>query len=351
VAAELGRQGVKDVHWIGSAGGVEARLAPAAGLAFHVIRAGKLRRYWDWKNVTDIGWEVPAGLAGSWRLLRRLRPAVLLATGGFVALPPAIAARSLRIPVVVHEQTAVAGLANRVAGRFATRVALTFPPTRGDFPAARVTITGNPMRAGLIGGSREEACRLLGLDPAAPIVYVTGGSQGSHRINRVVGEALPELLRLTQVIHQCGDNAETGDLAWLGARAAALPPDLRGRYALRPYVGPELAHVYAAAELVVGRSGAGTVNECCHLGRAAVYVPLPGASGDEQTANARLVEAAGGAVLLPQVALTEAALLDVVRALLADRPRLAGMGERARSLAVPDAAARIARLLVEAGSS
>ena len=129
--------------------------------------------------------------------------------------------------------------------------------------------------------------------------------------------------------------------------SAGSSPKRRQRYALRGYVGDELRDVYAAAGLVVGRSGAGTVNECLHLGKPAIYIPLPGASGDEQTANARLVEAAGGGVLLPQMSLTAAVLLDAVKRLVADRVALRAMGERARGLAVPDAAERIARLICE----
>jgi UDP-N-acetylglucosamine--N-acetylmuramyl-(pentapeptide) pyrophosphoryl-undecaprenol N-acetylglucosamine transferase len=347
VAARLRAVGV-DVHWIGSRQGIEARRVPEAGLPFHAIPVGKLRRYWDWQNVPDLAVRAPAGLAQAWRLLRRLKPDLLLATGGFVALPPALAARTLRIPVVVHEQTSVPGLANRVAGRFARRIALTFPLTDGAFPPERTVLTGNPLRPELLGGVAAEAARRFGLDLAAgPIVYVTGGALGSHRINRDLGLALPRLLPLCQLIHQCGDNPQTGDLAWLGERARALPDPLRHRYALTAYVGAELCHVYAAAALVIGRSGAGTVNECCQLARPALYVPLPGTSGDEQTANARLVEAAGGAVLFPQVSLTPESLVGAVSRLLADRAGLAAMGERARSLAVPDAADRIARLLFE----
>lgn len=346
VAAAL-RAAQVDVHWIGSRHGIEAKRVPEAGLPFHAIPVGKLRRYWDWQNVPDLAVRAPVGVARAWRLLRRLRPALLFATGGFVALPPALAARALSIPIVIHEQTAVPGLANRIAGRFARRIALTFPLVAADFPPGRTVLTGNPLRPELRGGSREAACRRFGLDPAAPIVYVTGGAQGAHRINRTVGDALAALLELAQLVHQCGDNAETGDRAWLDERARALPEPLKRRYVLVPYVGPELSDIYAAADLVIGRSGAGTVNECCQLGRPAVFIPLPGTSGDEQTANARLVEAAGGAVLYPQVTLTPAGLVGAVRKLLADAPELRAMGERARSLAVPDAAERIARLIFE----
>ena len=346
VAAAL-RERAADIHWIGSRAGIEARRVPAAGLPFHPIHAGKLRRYWNWQNVPDLALRAPAGAAQSWRLLRRLRPSLLFATGGFVALPPALAARALAIPIVVHEQTAVPGLANRIVARFAQRIALSFPLSGNEFPRERTILTGNPLRPELRGGSREVACRHFSLDPALPIVYVTGGAQGSHKINRTVGEILPELLADCQVIHQCGDNAETGDRAWLAGRARALTEPFRRRYALVPYVGADLRDVYAAAALVVGRGGAGTVNECVHLGKPAIYIPLPGASGDEQTANARLVEAAGGGVLFPQVSLTPEGLLEVVRRLLADRAALSVMEERARSLAVPDAAERIARLIFE----
>lgn len=351
VAAALGRRGGIDIHWIGSRAGVEARRAPEAGLTFHAIPTGKLRRYWDWQNVPDLGLRVPAGFAQSWRLLRRLAPRLVFATGGFVALPPALAARALRIPVVVHEQTAVPGLANRIAGRFARRVALTFPMSGGEFRADRVVLTGNPLRPELAGGSPDAGRRLFGFVDGAPLVYVTGGSQGSHRINRTVGAVLSSLLEQAQVVHQCGDHPTTGDRAWLEAEAGRLPEALRRRYALRPYVGAELRDIYAAAELVIGRSGAGTVNECCQLGRAALYIPLPGTSGDEQTANARLVEAVGGAALLPQVSLTPERLLEVVTRLLTDRTALARMGEQARTLAVPDAAERLARVILESAAA
>jgi UDP-N-acetylglucosamine--N-acetylmuramyl-(pentapeptide) pyrophosphoryl-undecaprenol N-acetylglucosamine transferase len=352
VAAILPALAPVELHWIGSRGGVEARRVPEAGIAFHPIPAGKLRRYWDWQNVPDLLLRVPAGLIASRRLLRRLHADLLFATGGFVSLPPAIAARSLGVPVVVHEQTSVPGLANRIVGRLAQRVLLTFPPPAGHvFPPGRVAVTGNPLRPELARGSRAEGLRLLGFRAEAPVVYVTGGAQGAHRINRAVGEALAPLLERAQLVHQCGESAETGDRDWLRRVAEALPPDLRARYTLRPHVGSELAHVYAAADLVVGRSGAGTVNECCQLGLPALFIPLPGTSGDEQTANARLVERAGGAAVLPQASLSAGRLVEAVAELLGDRGRLRAMRERARTLAVPDAAQRIADELLEAAGA
>jgi UDP-N-acetylglucosamine--N-acetylmuramyl-(pentapeptide) pyrophosphoryl-undecaprenol N-acetylglucosamine transferase len=347
VARALGTRATVEIHWIGTRDGIEARRVPEAGLTFHAIPAGKLRRYWDRRNVSDLMLRVPAGLVRAWTLLRRLRPDLVLATGGFVALPSGLAARALGIPLVVHEQTSVPGITNRVLGRLATRIAVTFPPSADEFPRERVTVTGNPVRQELLEGSRDAALRLFALDATVPLVYVTGGALGAQRINRVVGEALPQLLAHCSLIHQCGDSPATGDRAWLAERAERLPEDLGRRYVLRPYIGAELAHVYAAADIVVGRSGAGTVNECCRLGLPALYIPLPGARGDEQTANARRVEALGGAVVVPQSELAPGRLVDAILGMLADRPALKAMGERARSLAIPDAAERIAALILE----
>jgi UDP-N-acetylglucosamine--N-acetylmuramyl-(pentapeptide) pyrophosphoryl-undecaprenol N-acetylglucosamine transferase len=295
--------------------------------------------------VTDLTVNVPAGVAGAWRALGRLRPRAVFGTGGFVALPVVAAAALRGIPSVIHEQTAVPGLANRASAPFARRIAVTYADSVRHFSADKVVVTGNPMRPELRGGSREAGLARYGFEPHVPLVYVTGGAQGAHRINRAVGDALPALLEHAQIVHQCGDNPTTGDLAWLRERRAALPSALAARYVVTPFIGAELADLFAAAWLVIGRAGAGTVNECCQLGLAALYVPLPGTSGDEQTANARLVANAGGAELLPQASLTAAVLAERVRALLTAPDRLKTMGERATTLAVPDAAERIADLL------
>ncbi len=344
VATVLKTRGHRCV-WIGSRDGIEATRVPLAGIEYVAIATGKLRRYWDWRNVTDLTLNVPAGIAGAWRALGRLRPRAVFGTGGFVALPVVAAAALRGIPSVIHEQTAVPGLANRASAPFARRIAVTYADSARHFPAAKVVVTGNPVRPELCGGSRANAFARYEFDPHVPVVYVTGGAQGAHRINRAVGEALPALLEHAQIVHQCGDNPATGDLAWLRERRAALPPALAARYVVTPFVGGELADLFAAACLVIGRAGAGTVNECCQLGVAALYVPLPGTSGDEQTANARLVADAGGAELLPQASLTPSVLAEQVRALLTAPDRLKVMGERATTLAVPDAAERIADLL------
>jgi UDP-N-acetylglucosamine--N-acetylmuramyl-(pentapeptide) pyrophosphoryl-undecaprenol N-acetylglucosamine transferase len=184
------------------------------------------------------------------------------------------------------------------------------------------------------------------LDPSLPLIYVTGGAQGASRINRMIGQALEALLEHGQIVHQCGDNPVTGDRSWLGERRSRLSAGLAQRYTILPFVGSELGDLYAATTLLVTRAGAGTLNECCQLGLPAIYIPLPGASRNEQLVNARLAERAGAALVLPQSTLTSATLVAAVRDLLGEPGRLKEMGERARTLAIADAADRLADLVL-----
>ena len=343
LSARLG-DGVR-LAWIGSQTGVEATWVPAAGIPYDAIPTGKLRRQLAWRNVTDLTIRVPAGFGRAFALLGRLRPDVVVATGGFVAVPTAVAAAARRCPLLVHEQVVVPGLANRLIGRVADKVAVTFAASASAFPPQKVAVTGNPIRPALLSGRRERAFERFGLDPSAPVTYVTGGALGAHRVNRVVGAALGALLPLTQVVHQAGDNVQ-GDLAWLASEAARLSPALRARYHVTAHIGAELGDLYAAASLVIGRAGAGTVTELAALGLPSILIPLPGARGDEQTANARVLADASAAVLLPERDLTPERLGDEVRTLLAEPARLRTMAERARTLATPDAAERLVDLIL-----
>ena len=331
--------------WIGSETGIEATWVPAAGIPYHAIPTGKLRRQLAWRNVTDLTLRVPAGFGRALTLLGRLRPDVVVATGGFVAVPTALAAAVRRRPLLVHEQVAVPGLANRLIARFADRVAVTFAASAAAFPGGKAVVTGNPIRPELLAGQRDRGFGRFGLDPAQPLTYLTGGALGAHRVNRTIGAELAPLLEVTQLVHQSGDNVY-GDLAWLRGEAARLPAALAARYRVVALVGEELGDLYAAASLVVGRAGAGTVTELAALGLPAILIPLPGARGDEQTANARVLADAGAAVLLPEADLTADRLILEVSSLLGDTDRRRTMAARARALATPDAAERLVDLVL-----
>jgi UDP-N-acetylglucosamine--N-acetylmuramyl-(pentapeptide) pyrophosphoryl-undecaprenol N-acetylglucosamine transferase len=337
-----------DLRYLGSLAGVERRLiAEVGGIPYAAVQTGKLRRYFSWRTPIDLA-RIPVGVAQSAWHVARFRPAIIFSTGGYVCVPPVLAGWLLGVPAITHEQTARSGLANRIAARFARTVAISYPESASHFPPGKTVLTGNPLRPELLAGDAAGAAAHWDFDMAQPVIYVTGGATGAHAINEAVAAALPRLLAVAQVVHQTGEGPEgsRADLRAAEAQAAALPPAQRARYRPLPFVGPELADLYALTRLVIGRAGAGTVNELAALGKPAVLIPLPGASADEQTANARRLEAAGGALVLPQSDLTAAGLATTVETLLADPARLATMAAAGPTLARPDAAERLVDLIL-----
>lgn len=339
-------------RYVGGRQGIEERLVRAAGLDFVGISTGKLRRYFDLQNVLDM-LRVPLGVVQAMAIVRAFKPDVLLSTGGYVGVPPVIAAWTQRVPILTHEQTVQIGLANRMSSRFATRIALSFASAADELPSAlrsRAIVTGNPVRPGIFGGDAAEAVRLAAFaaHTQLPTVYVTGGSQGSRLINRAVEAALPELLQFCQLIHQCGEQPadDEQDYDRLQSARRLLPEALAQRYFVTRFVGDEIRHVFALADLVVGRAGAGTLAEICVLGLPAVYIPLVPTGGDEQTRNAKMCVQAGAAQLIPQSELSAERLLAVLRPLLEDQERLKTMGQAALKLGKPHAARDVAELLL-----
>lgn len=344
--------GAADVLWVGTAGGLEARVAAAEGIEFASVATGKIRRSSNPlklispANMKDMG-RVPIGVAQARRIVSGFRPDVVLATGGYVTVPVGIAARLCRCPLVIHEQTVSLGLANRSLARVATRVAVSSPSTLPLLPEAareQVVVTGNPVRPEIFSGQAEKAIEALGLhgfNRALPTVYITGGAQGARQINMLVRDVLPWLLSRANVIHQCGPDNITG----LQQHTAALPDHLTDRYLLTGYVGPELPDVLALADLVISRSGAGTIAELSALGKAAVLIPLAASAGGEQVHNARHLHDAGAAVaLIGDV--TPETLRAAVGPLLMYSDRRAAMAHRACSLGRPDAADRLVDVLL-----
>ncbi len=339
--------------YLGSAGGIEKKLAAEAGLDFRSVQSGKLRRASHWrgllsvKNLADVG-RVPVGLLQSLVLLRRFRPDVLLATGGYVSVPPVLAAFVLRVPILIHEQTVQVGLANKICALAAARIALSFADAARCLPArarAKAWETGNPVREIVFQGDRQRAVSRFGFlpaDNALPCVYVTGGAQGARAINSALEAILPDILTRCRVLHQCGP----AEADRFHALAQSLPAPMKSRYWTAGFVGDEIGDVFALADLVAGRSGAGTVTEAAALALPSLFIPLVPTGGDEQTKNARRMADAGGAVILPGSELTPARLLHELEALLSDPVKRQEMGHAARTLARPYAARDLARAVL-----
>ena len=358
------KQAQQDGNWtpqflyVGGKTGLEKELVEATGIAFHGVETGKLRRYFSAQNFTDMA-RVPVGVAQSRRAVKGFAPHVVLATGGYVAVPPVIAAGMLHLPVVIHEQTVQIGLANKIAARFATKIGLASELALEELSPklrAKCVVVGNPLRPAIFGGDAKSGTAFAGFAPQdkrLPTIYITGGSQGARVLNRAALRVLAEMLRGARVIHQCGKQppGDEQDFDVLGRGRAALPEELQRRYFVTPFIGAEINHVFALADLVISRAGAGTVGELCALGKPAIYVPLVPTRGDEQTRNARVCELAGAAQILPQKELENDALWRTAQPLLRDRAQLERMSAAAKTLSKPNAAQEMARLVIELAQS
>lgn len=318
--------------WIGTSDGPEARLVGAAGIPFRAVSAGKLRRYFSWSNFTDL-FRIGRGFFQSLALLRRLRADVVVSAGGFVAVPVTWAAGLLRVPVHVHQQDVLPGLANRLSLPFASSLSVALESSVADFAGRNPAWTGNPVRAEILAGSRDEAVRLFGLDAAAPTVLVLGGGTGAAGLNALTRGSLPALTATMNVIHVVGKGKGV-DLK-----------DAPARYKQHELLVAEMPHAFAAADLVVTRAGMGVLTELAALGKPAVIVPMP---ASHQAANARVFADAGAGMLLDERVATPERFAQAVLGLLTDPARRDAMVAAMLRMNRPDAAAKVAELVLAA---
>lgn len=312
--------------FVGTPSGPERLLAEAAGFPFAAVAAGKLRRYVDWQNIVDAG-RVPLGVLQALRVVRRFRPDVAFGAGGFAAVPPLLAAALSGVPVLIHQQDVLPGLANRLLVPFARQISVSFAASRRHFPVGRTVVRGNPVRPEMLAGDAAAARALFGLEVDVPVLLITGGGTGALGLNRRVAAAVPLLTACCQVIHLTGR----------GRAVAPAAPDRR--YHACEFLVDEMRHVLAAADLVVSRAGLGALAELAALGKAAVLVPMP---ASHQLANARAAERAGAARVVAESALEPEYFGRLVCDLLADEPARQALGASARRLLPPDAAERLA---------
>ncbi|MGV9675688.1 undecaprenyldiphospho-muramoylpentapeptide beta-N-acetylglucosaminyltransferase [Nocardia sp. NPDC003482] len=341
-----------EVLWLGQADGLEARTADREQIPFAPVAVGKIRRdrnplkMLSRANATDMA-RVPLGIAQARREVARFQPDTVLTTGGYVSIPSGIAARICRRPLVIHEQTVRLGLANRVLGRLADRIALSSESSLTLLPAklrTRAVVTGNPVRPEIFTGQPDKAIDALGLhtfDRSLPTILVTGGAQGAQQINTTVRQILPWLLLHANVIHQCG----TASAAELREFSTTLESPLAQRYSVTEFIAEEMPDVLALADLVICRSGAGTIAELTAIGKPAILIPLASAAGNEQAHNAAQLEITGAAVSLA-TDVSPQTLRTALASLLDEPERRAAMAERARQHGRPNAAERLAEELL-----
>ena len=334
------------ILFLGSSRGIEHTLVPEAGFRLRALPGRGIKRSLSLDNVGAIA-GLTAAFVQALAIVARQRPAVVVSLGGYASVPAALAASVLRVPIVVAEQNAVPGAANRLISRVAAACAVSFPDTE----LRRAVVTGNPVRPEVLAvdraNDRDCARRALGIDEGRVLVASFGGSLGARRINDAVVNAVERWRERGDlaVRHVIGERDWDAFAARREHLAALHAPD-RVQYQPVRYEY-DMPTVYAAADVMVCRAGATSVADLAVVGVPSVLVPLPHAPGDHQTANARVLADAGAAVLVPDSQLTGDRLVTEVDALLAEPGSLARMTQAAARVARPDAARRVAQLVEE----
>lgn len=281
-----------DVHYVGTSDGIEKTLiTPIAGVTYHAIHSGKLRRYFDVKNFTDPFRVIQGGFEAA-ELMRELRPNVLFSKGGFVSVPVVYGAWLHRIPSILHESDITPGLANRITIPCAKTICTTFPEAAKAI-GQKAVYTGTPLRASLFTGRKEKGLSFLRFDGKKPVLTMMGGSSGAASVNKALREALNALTARFDIAHICGKGNIEETLS-----------DLPG-YRQMAYVSEELPDLLAATDIMLSRAGANSLSEILALGKVALLVPYPmGASRGDQILNAASFEKRGFSRVLPQEKLT-----------------------------------------------
>ncbi|MFZ3055052.1 MAG: UDP-N-acetylglucosamine--N-acetylmuramyl-(pentapeptide) pyrophosphoryl-undecaprenol N-acetylglucosamine transferase [Minisyncoccales bacterium] len=314
----------------------------------HYILSGKIRRYFSigsfFSNLIDILFKIPFGTFQAFVIMFFTAPDLVFSKGGFGSVPVVIAAKLLMIPIFMHESDVAPGLANKVGSKLSEKVFVSFPiPEMEYFPRKKMIETGNPVRKSLAEGNKEEAQKLFNLTYEKPVILVLGGSQGSERINDVILEMLPEMLKEFEVIHQTG---LAGFKRVKDESLAMTDKDLQKYY--HPYFfldERELGDAYTASDCIVGRSGAGTIFEIALIKKPSILIPLPESAQNHQVKNAYSYAKNGACLVLEEGNFTHHFFLEKLRILLKDD--VEKMKAAAEIFSKPFAANVIARYLLD----
>ena len=296
---ELQKQGY-EVHYIGSYDGIEKKLIEKLNIPYYGISSGKLRRYIDLKNLSD-PFKVIKGLAQARRLLGKIKPDVVFSKGGFVSVPVVLAAKSRKIPCIIHESDMTPGLANKICIPCAQRVCTNFPETLKHLPAEKAVLTGSPIRTELFNGNKEKGLKFCGFDDSKPVILIIGGSLGAVAVNNAVRAILPQLLEKFQIIHLCGKGKLDESLK-----------DVKG-YVQFEYIHDELSDLMAASDIFISRAGANAICEILALRKPNILIPLSAqASRGDQILNAASFEKQGYSIVIQEEDITDEKLLAAV---------------------------------------
>jgi UDP-N-acetylglucosamine--N-acetylmuramyl-(pentapeptide) pyrophosphoryl-undecaprenol N-acetylglucosamine transferase len=343
-----------EILYVGSKSDLDRKLVESAGFQFKSIYTGKLRRYFSLQNFID-PFFIIAGLFQSLWIVICFWPDVVFAKGGFVSLPVALAAFILRRPIVLHESDRIMGLSNRIVAKLATKICVVFPDCGSDsgpnsgsycgshgcsnsgshgcsnsgsnFCQGKVVFTGSPVRGFIKDGDREAGYKITGFRPEKPVVLIWGGSQGSQEINAMAEAAFHDLKSIFQMAHITG----------YGKKTSISDP----AYRQFEYLGDDLKHIYSITDIVVGRAGANSLFELALMQKPNILIPLQSSAHNHQQLNAEYFEQMGASIILRDKSLSE-----ILKALWHSPEERERMKEALAKLSVPNAAERIAELLL-----
>ncbi len=296
-----------EISYIGSYNGIERKLIEEMGIEYYPISSGKLRRYFDLKNISD-PFKVIKGYSQASKLLKKLKPDVIFSKGGFVTVPVVLAAKRRKIPAIIHESDMTPGLANKICIPASYKVCANFPETLNHLPEGKAVLTGTPIRKELFMGDKETGLKFCGFTSDKPVILVIGGSLGSVVVNTAVREILPSLLEKYQIIHLCGKDKLDESLN-----------DTKG-YAQFEYIQKELSDLMDCADLVISRAGANAICEILALRKPNILIPLSAASSrGDQILNAKSFEKQGFSIVIKEEDLNGALLNDKINELYNNR--------------------------------
>lgn len=307
-------------------------------LPFHTLTAGRLQRTFSIQTLPSLS-RMPVGVFQALKYLRGVKPDVVLAFGGYLSVPVGFAAKLLSVPLVIHEQTLEAGLANKLVARFATKICISWENSRSFFPTEKVVLTGNPLKQ---FKSTNYQLPFSKADEKLPLLYVTGGSTGSHVINQLIEDSIGELTKSFRVIHQTGSSEEFNDFERLTTFRESMPRENKDRYDIHKYISSmHIGTIMKSVSIVLSRSGINTISELIFFGKPALLIPLPHGQKGEQLKNARFLEQLGLARVLLQQNATSKIVSSTLLSMLTELETYQSAVGKAQATLQADAAQKI----------
>ncbi len=326
---------------------LEYKTITGLGIQFLPIITARFQRKFTRYTIPSL-FKLPTGFIQAFSILNKFKPDVVLGFGGYLEIPVVLASFFLRIPVVIHEQTQEAGLANKISSRFAKKICVSWKSSEKHFPKEKTTFTGNPIRKFKILASRRSGqnSKLKIQEDNLPLIYITGGSAGSHFINNLVEGCLEKLLRNFRIIHQTGETEEFKDFTKLIALRKKLSPKLTERYVIQEFIEPfDVFRLLKRATLVIGRSGINTVCELMYIGTPCLLIPLPFSQNNEQFKNAVLLKKIGICEIADQTYLDSEKFYRIIKSMINNIENYKKNAHKAKSFVHKDAGLKIVKVL------